>query len=59
MPTDKERLAILETNIMYIKHTVDRIDQRVEDLNAFRFKIMGAASALATLISFVVATLAR
>jgi hypothetical protein len=59
MSSDKERLAVLETNVSYIKDTVDRIDKRVEDLNAFKFKVMGAASVLAALISFVVATMAH
>jgi hypothetical protein len=59
MSTDKERLAILETNIVYIKDTVCRIDQRVEDLNAFRFKVLGASSVIAGIISFVIAAVAR
>jgi len=59
MATDKERISTLETHISYIRTTVESIDKKVDDLSAFKFKVMGAASVLAAIISFVVASMAR
>ncbi len=53
MSTDKERLANLETHINYIKKAVDNIDRKVDDLTAFKFKIFGAASVIAGVVSYV------
>ena len=56
--TQQARIAVLESHIEYIKEAVTRIDNKVEDLSSFKFKLMGAATVVAGIISFVVATMA-
>jgi len=53
MVTDKERLSTLETHIAYIKKTVDCINIKVDDLTAFKFKVLGASSVIAGLIAYI------
>lgn len=59
MSTDKERISTLETHISYIRTTVESIDTKVDALTAFKFKVIGAASVIASIVSFVVATMAK
>lgn len=58
MTSDKERLSKLETHISYIKDTVMKIDSKVDDLTAFRFKVLGAASVLAAVVSYIMCIIA-
>lgn len=57
MSTDKERLSTLETHVNYIKETVDKIDGKVDDLVAFKLKVMGAASVIAGIVAYITAVM--
>lgn len=48
-----EKVAVIETHINYIRDTVGRIDKKVEELAAFKLKVIGAASTIAAIVSYI------
>lgn len=58
MSSDKERLAVLEANIQYIRDDVSSIKSDVKDLVGWKWRLAGAGAVIAALVSYAVSIIA-
>lgn len=48
-----ERLAVMETEVSYIKTTVAKIDTAVSELNTWKIKVIAGSSVISAIVTFL------